>query len=317
MTQYNPWTFHQTPMSTMLAPGLSWIDLRFLDRPHAIATGVVSGGGALALVDPGPTSCLETLELGLQAHGLRLADVTHLLLTHIHLDHAGAAGTIVRRHPGVQVLVHERGAPHMIDPAKLLASAARLYGDQMDRLWGEFAAVPASSLTVLTGGERVEAGGRTFEVAYTPGHASHHVSYFDRASGVAFVGDTAGVCIDGGYVLPYAPPPDIDIEAWRASVARIEAWSPPTLFLTHFGPAPSVTPHLRTLLENLDTQAAIVRALLAAPGSDEEKMQRFADDLTRELRRRMTETQIAAYVATAPPDLMWLGLARYWRKRSG
>lgn len=300
----------------MLAPGLSWIDLRFLGRPHAIATGVVSGGGTLALVDPGPTSCLETLELGLQAQGLRLADVTHLLLTHIHLDHAGAAGTIVRRYPRVQVLVHERGAPHMIDPAKLLASATRLYGDEMDRLWGEFAAVPASSLTVLAGGERVEAGGRAFEVAYTPGHASHHVSYFDRASGVAFVGDTAGVCVDGGYVLPPTPPPDIDVEAWQQSVARIEAWAPQTLFLTHYGPAPSVTPHLRTLMEHLDTHAATVRTLLAGPGSDEEKMLRFADDLTRELRRRMNETQVAAYMASAPPGLLWLGLARYWKKRS-
>lgn len=304
-------------MSTVLAPGLSWIDLRFLGRPHAIATAVVHGGGTLALVDPGPTSCLETLDLGLQAQGLRLSDVTHLLLTHIHLDHAGATGTIVRRHPNVKVLVHERGAPHMLDPTKLRASAARLYGDQMDRLWGEFAAVPAARVTVLAGGERVEAGGRTFDVAYTPGHASHHVSYFDRASGVAFVGDTAGVCVDGGYVLPYAPPPDIDIELWQGSVARIEAWSPHTLFLTHFGPVHSIAPHLRTLLKNLDAQAGIVRSLLAAPGSDEEKMQRFADDLTRELRRRMTETQIAAYMATAPSDLMWLGLARYWRKRSG
>jgi glyoxylase-like metal-dependent hydrolase (beta-lactamase superfamily II) len=143
------------------------------------------------------------------------------------------------------------------------------------------------------------------------------VSYFDRASGVAFVGDTAGVCIEGGYVLPYAPPPDIDLELWQGSVARIDAWAPQTLFLTHFGSAPSVAPHLRTLLDNLETTAGLVRELLAAPGSDEEKMRRFADDLTRELRRRMTETQIAAYTATAPPELMWLGLARYWRKRSG
>jgi glyoxylase-like metal-dependent hydrolase (beta-lactamase superfamily II) len=302
-------------MSSVLAPGLSWIDLRFLGRPHAIATAVVLGGGTLALVDPGPTSCLETLELGLQAHGLRLADVTQLLLTHIHLDHAGATGTIVRRHPRVQVFVHERGAPHLIDPAKLLASATRLYGDQMDRLWGEFAPVPADRLVVLGGGERIDAGGRTFEITYTPGHASHHVSYFDRASGVAFVGDTAGVCVDGGYVLPPTPPPDIDIEAWHESIARIEAWSPQTLFLTHFGPAPSVTPNLRTLMENLERQAGIVRDLLAAPGSDEEKMRRFSEDLTRELRRRMTETQIAAYVASAPPELLWLGLARYWKKK--
>ena len=303
-------------MSSVLAPGLSWIDLRFLGRRHAIATAVVSGD-TLALVDPGPTSCLETLELGLQAQGLRLSDVTQLLLTHIHLDHAGATGTIVRRYPRVQVFVHERGAAHMIDPAKLLASAARLYGDQMDRLWGEFAPVPSDRLVVLRGGERIEAGGRTFEVMDTPGHASHHVSYFDRASGVAFVGDTAGVCVDGGYVLPPTPPPDIDIEAWQESVARIEAWSPQTLFLTHFGAAPTVTPHLRTLIENLDTQARIVRDLLATPGSGAEKMQRFSEDLTRELRRQMTETQVAAYVASAPPDLLWLGLERYWRKKTG
>ena len=154
-------------------------------------------------------------------------------------------------------------------------------------------------------------------MAYTPGHASHHVSYFDRASGVAFVGDTAGVCVDGGYVLPPTPPPDIDIEAWQQSVQRIEAWSPQTLFLTHFGPGPSVTPHLRTLMENLGSTAGLVRKLLSEPGPDEDKMRRFADDLTRELRRRMTETQIAAYMASAPPDLLWLGLARYWRKRSG
>jgi glyoxylase-like metal-dependent hydrolase (beta-lactamase superfamily II) len=299
----------------VLAPGLSWIDLNFLGRPHAIAAGVVSGAGSLALVDPGPTSCLETLELGLQAQGLRLADVTHLLLTHIHLDHAGAAGTILRRHPRITVYVHERGAPHLVDPAKLLASATRLYGDQMDRLWGEFAPVPADRLVVLGGGEVVAAGGRSFDVAYTPGHASHHVSYFDRASGVAFVGDTAGVCVDGGYVLPPTPPPDIDIEAWRESVARIEAWSPQTLFLTHFGPAPSVGPHLRTLMEHLDTHADLVRNLLASPGSDEERVQRYSDGLMRELRRRMNDTQVAAYMASAPPDLLWLGLARYWKKK--
>jgi len=304
-------------MSTLLAPGLSWIDLRFLARPHAIATAVVSGGGTLALVDPGPATCLETLELGLQAQGLRLADVTHLLLTHIHLDHAGAAGTIVRQHPRVQVLVHEKGAPHLVEPAKLLASAARLYGDDMDRLWGEVAPVPADRLRVLAGGERIEAGGRRFEVAYTPGHASHHVSYFDPASGVALVGDTAGVCVDGGYVLPPTPPPDIDLEVWRDSVARIEAWSPQTLFLTHFGPAPSVRPHLRTLLDHLEAHAAAVRRLLMGPGSDEEKQQRFTDDVVRELRRHMTETQVAAYLAAAPPDLLWLGLVRYWKKKAG
>jgi glyoxylase-like metal-dependent hydrolase (beta-lactamase superfamily II) len=302
---------------TVLASGLSWVDLLFLGRPHAIATAVVSGPGTLALIDPGPGSCLQALDLGLQQLGLRLSEVTDILLTHIHLDHAGATGAIVRQSPRAKVFVHERGAPHMADPAKLMASAARLYGDQMERLWGEFYLVPEANLTAVAGGERIDAGGRAFEVAYTPGHASHHVSYFDRSSGIAFVGDTAGVCIDGGYVLPPTPPPDIDIEAWKASVARIEAWSPQTLFMTHFGPVQRVAPHLQALLENLETTAGIVRARLSDPGTDEEKSRRFAEDLERELRQHMTDAQVAAYIAAAPPELLWPGLARYWRKRDG
>ena len=209
-----------------LTHGLSWIDLQFQGRAGAIATAVIQGSAGVSLIDPGPTSCLGTLELGLQRLGVRLADVREILLTHIHLDHAGATGTIVRAHPDVRVFVHELGAPHMSDPGRLLSSAARLYGDQMDRLWGAVEAVPAANIAVLSGGERIEAGSRRFEVAYTPGHASHHVSYFDESSGVAFVGDTAGVCIDGGYVLPPTPPPDIDLDAWRTSVGRIEMWSP-------------------------------------------------------------------------------------------
>ena len=300
----------------VLARGLSWVDLKFRGRPHAIATAVISGGGTLGLVDPGPSTCLETLELGLQQQGLRIDDVTHLLLTHIHLDHAGGTGTLVRRFPDITVLVHERGAPHMADPAKLLASASRLYGDQMDVLWGEVAAVPQKNLVALEGGEQLEVGGRTFDVAYTPGHASHHVSYFDAASGVAFVGDTAGICIDSGYVLPPTPPPDIDIDAWRQSVARIEAWAPQTLFLTHFGPAPSVRPHLQALLENLDTLSGFVRGLAGEPKSDEEQSVRFAEMLRHELRRKMTAAQLDSYDLAAPFEQLWLGLARYWRKRS-
>ena len=301
---------------TRLASGLSWVDLRFLGRPHAIAAGVISGGGELAIVDPGPTPCLGTLELGLQSLGLRLDDLTHILLTHIHLDHAAATGTIVRRVPRVKVLVHERGAPHMADPSRLVASATRLYGDRMERLWGEFAPVPRASLTALAGGERLHVAGRTFEVVYTPGHASHHVSYFDASSGVAFVGDTAGVQIDGGYLLPPTPPPDIDIELWRTSVARIEQWDPQTLFLTHFGPVGSPRPHLQRLLEHLDTLSAFVKASLGESGSDEEKSLRFAEQVRRECRRQMTEAQLASYGVAAPFDLLWHGLARYWRKRA-
>lgn len=298
-----------------LSHGLSWVDLQFQGRAHAIATAVIHGSDGVALIDPGPTSCLETLELGLQGLGLRLADVREILLTHIHLDHAGASGTIVREHPDVRVFVHEAGAPHMAEPGRLLSSAARLYGDQMDRLWGVFEAVPASNLVVLSGGERIDAGSRSLEVAYTPGHASHHVSYFDLSSGVAYVGDTAGVCIDEGYVLPPTPPPDIDLEAWRTSVGRIEAWSPQALFLTHFGAAPSVRPHLASLLEHLELLAGWVRESLTDAGSDDQRSRRFGERLRHELRRHMTDVQMDSYPIAAPFEQLWLGLARYWRKR--
>ena len=300
-----------------LTHGLSWIDLEFLGRSNVVAAPLAQGSGGVAIIDPGPTTCLPRLERGLQAHGIRWEDVRHLLLTHIHLDHAGAAGTIVREHPHISVLVHERGAKHMIDPTKLLDSATRLYGDQMDRLWGEFAAVPQANLVLLTGGETVEAGGRAFQVAYTPGHASHHVTYFDPSSGVAFVGDVAGVCALGGYVLPPTPPPDIDIEGWQGSVDRILAWSPSTLFLTHFGPVTRVRPHLAELLDNLAMTAAEVRASLDGPGSDEEKSEQFAEWLRHELRRSMTDAQVESYVVAAGFRYLWFGLARFWRKRLG
>ncbi len=299
-----------------LAPGVSWIDLQFLGRRHVIATAVVQASGSVALVDPGPTSALDTLERGLDRQGLRLEDVTDILLTHIHLDHAGATGTIVRRHPHIRVFVHQRGAGHMADPTRLIESATRLYGDRMAALWGDIVAVPRDRLVSLEGGESIRSGGRTFEVAYTPGHASHHVSYFDKASGLAFVGDTAGVAIDGGYVLPPTPPPDIDLEGWRDSVGRIEAWSPGTLFLTHFGPATNVRSHLQALLKNLDEMAARVRTSLDDPGTDEQRSAGFVEWLRRRMRAQMTDEQITSYPTAAPFEQLWVGLARYWRKRT-
>jgi glyoxylase-like metal-dependent hydrolase (beta-lactamase superfamily II) len=301
----------------VLAPGLTYVDVDFLGRPNVIATAVVSGAGEVALVDPGPASCLARLEERLHAEGIRLHDVTHLLLTHIHLDHAGATGTIVKRHPQVAVYVHESGAKHLADPTKLIESATRLYGADMDRLWGAFLAVPEANLHRLAGGERVNAAGRTLEVAYTPGHATHHVSYFDASSGVAFVGDTAGVSVDRGYIMPPTPPPDIDVDAWKASIGRIEAWGPRTLFLTHFGPA-SLPPvaHLQTLLDNLETTSGLARATLAEEGTDADRKARFAERLTRELRRTMSDAQIKTYGVAAPFGMLWEGLARYWRKRS-
>jgi glyoxylase-like metal-dependent hydrolase (beta-lactamase superfamily II) len=300
----------------VLAAGLSYVDLQFMGRPHAIATGIVTGAQGTALVDPGPTSCLARLEEGLHAQGIRLQDVTHLLLTHIHLDHAGATGTIVKRHPHITVFVHENGATHLVDPKKLLDSATRLYGAEMDRLWGEFLAVPAGNIRSLKGGERIEGGGRAFDVAYTPGHASHHVSYFDPSSRIAFVGDTAGVCIDDGEVVPPTPPPDIDLSLWAESARRIEAWQPGTLFLTHFGPSllPPST-HLQMLLENLDMTSRLAQETLSIDASDAERRTIFAERLRQQLRRRMTEAQLASYGVAAPFEMLWDGLARYWRKK--
>ena len=299
-----------------LSHGLSWIDLGFLGRSNVIAAVIVQGPGGVALVDPGPTTSLATLEEGLQTHGIRWNDVRHILLTHIHLDHAGAVGTIVRGHPHISVFVHERGAKHMIDPSRLLDSATRVYGDQMDRLWGEFAAVPEANIVVLSGGETIQAGGRAFDVAYTPGHAAHHVSFFDSSSGVAFVGDVAGVCRSQGYVLPPTPPPDIDLDAWYESVDRILAWSPSTLFLTHFGAVTRVRPHLAELLDNLAQAATVVRESLPGPGSDEEKSEQFAGWLRQELRRQMSDAEVDAYLVAAGFKYLWYGLARYWRKRA-
>jgi glyoxylase-like metal-dependent hydrolase (beta-lactamase superfamily II) len=181
-----------------LAPGVSYTDVHFIGLPGIIASVVLHGPGGAAIIDPGPTSTLPALVAGLSRAGIAMADVSALLLTHIHLDHAGATGTLVRQQPELRVYVHEKGAPHLVDPTRLLASATRLYGDAMDRLWGDVLPVPAHALTVLAGGERISAGGRDLDIAYTPGHASHHVSYFSADTGIAFVGDTAGVRLTPG-----------------------------------------------------------------------------------------------------------------------
>jgi glyoxylase-like metal-dependent hydrolase (beta-lactamase superfamily II) len=300
-----------------LAPDMRYVDLDYLGVPQVIATAVLGGPGDIALVDPGPTVALPSLEAKLQAMGLGLVDVKAIVLTHIHLDHAGATGTIVARRPDATVFVHERGAKHLIDPARLLDSATRLYGDQMDRLWGEFRAVPAANVRPLVGGERIEAGGRALDVAYTPGHASHHVSYFDAASRIAFVGDTAGGRIGSArYVMPPTPPPDIDLDLWRASLATILAWQPERLFLTHFGPSVDPPAHLDELTDRLERAAAIARTAIEHSTDDEAQAERFRREMGLELRKHMTEVEARSYELAIPLDHCFYGLARYWRKKA-
>ncbi|MGE3275793.1 MAG: MBL fold metallo-hydrolase [Vicinamibacterales bacterium] len=296
---------------------MTYIDLQFRGHANVIASAVLEGPDGIALVDPGPTSCLPALEAGLARLGLSLGDVRALLLTHIHLDHAGASGTIAARVPGLQVHVHERGAPHLIDPTKLLASATRLYGDQMDTLWGRFDPVPADAVQVLRGGETLEVARRPMRVAYTPGHAVHHVSYLDESDGTAYVGDTGGIRVSYDYLLAPTPPPDIDVERWLESLDTIGAWSPVRLFLTHFGPSEGAARHLARYRETLARQAALVRDTLAGDAdTDDARIAAFTHALRADVRQAMPEADAVSTELAAPFDQLWLGLARYWRKRA-
>jgi glyoxylase-like metal-dependent hydrolase (beta-lactamase superfamily II) len=303
---------------TTLASGLDYIDLDFLGTPGIIATAILQGPSGVALIDPGPSTTLANLTSALARKGIGIEDVRQVLLTHIHLDHAGGTGALVRENPAIDVFVHERGARHMVDPAKLMSSATRLYGTDMERLWGDFLPVPQERIRVLAGDETISVGGRELQVAYTPGHASHHVSYFDPSSRVAFVGDTAGIrCGDRLFVMPPTPPPDIDLEAWRASERRILAWDPDTLFLTHFGPFHGARLHFTDLAERLALWSGMVRRLLADPAlDDQQRLQAFVEAALLELRRHVGEQEAEKYSRAGRLDYSWQGLSRYWMKKS-
>lgn len=281
------------------APSARVIDLRHVGRDRVIGCWQVGE----VLVDPGPSSCLGTLLEALDGWRPRA-----LLLTHIHLDHAGATGSLVARWPDLEVYVHERGARHMVDPARLLESARRLYGENMGTLWGEFLPVPEANLHVLSGGERIEVAGTPglFEVAYTPGHASHHVSYLHQ--GTAYVGDVGGVRImPEPLTIAPTPPPDIDLEAWHRSLDVVRAWRPDRLAFTHFGAAEDVESQLREVGERLNAWADLAR---------EHTQEDFIAHIRREIGAGAQPDAGPAYEQAAPPDQLYAGLARYWAKRA-
>jgi glyoxylase-like metal-dependent hydrolase (beta-lactamase superfamily II) len=301
-----------------LAAGLDYVDLNFLGIPEIIATAVLHDTSGVALIDPGPSTTFDSLTQSLRLKGISLRDIRQILLTHIHLDHAGVTGSLVRENPDIEVFVHERGASHMIEPSKLLASAGRLYGQDMDRLWGEFVPVPASRVRVLKGDERIRSAGRDLQVAYTPGHASHHVSYFDPSSSVAFVGDTAGIRrTNRDYVMPATPPPDIDLDAWRVSEDRILSWNPDTLFLTHFGPFHGPRMHFLDMTARIGAWSTIVRVLLADPSLSEADRERaFVNESLLDLKRKVGEHEAEQYSRAGRLDYSWQGLSRYWKKKT-
>jgi glyoxylase-like metal-dependent hydrolase (beta-lactamase superfamily II) len=296
--------------------GTRTIDVEYRGNGRYIACCLLEGDDPV-VVDPGPSVSLDKLEHGLSAAGISIDELAGVLLTHIHLDHAGASGTIIKRNPRAKLYVHQRGARHMVAPERLLNSAERLYGDQMDELWGEFLAVPEANVVALSGGETLELAGRRIEVAYTPGHASHHVSYLDTSNGTALVGDTVGIRIgDHPYVLPVTPPPDIDLDAWRTSLAKIEAWKPERLYVTHFGVAHGVAGHLDEFRQRLGQWADQVREGLISDRDDEECIVRFTAGVVGDLEARLPADIVPLYRQGGAPDMSWRGLARYWRKRS-
>jgi glyoxylase-like metal-dependent hydrolase (beta-lactamase superfamily II) len=291
-------------MSGAAVPRL--IDVRQRGRERVIGAWDLGG----AVVDPGPDRRVETLLEGLGE------EPRALLLTHIHLDHAGAAGTLVERFPGLEVYVHARGAPHLADPSRLLASAERIYGDEMEELWGRVLPVPESNLRVVEGGETITAAGRELDVEYTPGHASHHVVYFDRSDGTAYVGDVAGVRIPpSDYLRPPTPPPDIDVDLWHRSIDLVAARQPRRLALTHFGMVDDPPPHLAQMKVRLDQQAALARDMLERHGDTPDAGDAFVEEINRRTREGAGVTADVFEVG-APVEQLWQGLRRYWQKRA-
>ena len=305
---------------TRIGGGASIVDLHHQGLPGIIGVGVLELDDGVALVDPGPEARLEALGAGLAEMGHSLESVGAVLLTHIHLDHATAAGAIVREAPRAKVYVHAVGAPHMVDPSRLLASAGRIYGERMAELWGEFLPVPRGSLRVVDEGDAVALGGRRFEVASVPGHARHHVAYYEAATGTAWVGDVGGIRIEGGPALPVTPPPDIDVEQWKSSMERVMAWGPERIVATHFGAYGDVAAHFAELRAGLDAWAGWVREAdergAGVPASDADRAQAFAERITAGLRHRLPEDHVRLYETASGFTDSWWGLARYWRKRA-
>ena len=296
---------------------ISTLDNLWMGRPRSIAAGLVKSDGHRAIVDPGPGSTLGTLRRTLQSRGIAVSDLDAILLTHIHLDHAGATGALVRENPRLAVYVHKNGAPHVTDPSKLLASAQRLWPNDLQRLFGETLPVPAENLRILEGGETLRLGSQQVEVVYTPGHASHHVSYFEQAEGVAFVGDTAGVRIEGNpFAMPATPPPDIDLGIWDTSFAAILERKPARLFLTHFGYSDNPTEHILLFRERLHRWAALTAEVLRTAANDSAAMDAFMTATYVEISQHLPVDEADHYAFSAGLNLSFLGLARYLRKRA-
>lgn len=292
------------------------IDLLFLDQPEVIAAFLLRGRDEAALVEVGPASTIGTLLAALSRAEVPRESVRHLLVTHVHLDHAGAAGQLLEYLPNARVYAHEIGVPHLADPARLVASATRIYGAMMDRLWGRIAPVPSERLVALHDGQQLAVAGHLLDVLYTPGHARHHVAFRDVESGVIFTGDAAGVRIEGcSYVRPPTPPPDLDLDVWEETLDRLAALDAPVFYLTHFGRCEGTAEHLAQLRARLRTWEQVVLEGLRA-GREQAAialtLQRLGDE---ELARIADPATIRRYESASSYVMNAGGYIRYLTRR--
>ena len=288
------------------------LDLNFQGRPLAISAYMLEHSGGVVLVESGPGSTVDSLAAALKAHGYGLDDITHVFLTHIHLDHAGAAGTLAAH--GAQIFVHPQGAAHMINPEKLLSSASRIYGDRMDTLWGKFLAVPENKLTILQDNEEVQAGNLRFRALNTPGHAEHHYCY--QFEDLCFSGDVGAVRIPGyPYLRVPMPPPEFHLEKWRESVSRLSKMGFNRIAPTHFGIFEDVEWHFKAINTALDDVETWLNTYMPAElpvDTLKEKFLAWMDE--QALRQGLDPRVVEAFQLSNPVGMSVDGLVRYWRK---
>ena len=288
------------------------LDLNFQGKKQTIASYLIRHSNGVVLIESGPGSTLPSLQIGLAALGLSVADVTHVLLTHIHLDHAGAAGWLARQ--GAKIYVHPVGAPHMLNPEKLLASATRIYGDQMEKLWGEFLPVTKEQIVIPKDGEEIVIGNLRFVPINTPGHAEHHYVYLFED--ICFTGDVGGVRIPGSHYLQAPmPPPELHFGKWRESIIRMKKEKFLRIAPTHFGIFDDLNWQFKALERSLDESERWLERVMPAQPPIEELRKQFSDWMNEQSRQQgLSADVVRAYELANPPGMSVDGLQRYWNK---
>ncbi|MEO1515101.1 MAG: MBL fold metallo-hydrolase [Bacteroidota bacterium] len=289
------------------------IDLEFLTLPNSIAAFLVETSAGPVLIETGPHSAIDRLTAGIRRCGYEPSQIRHVLLTHIHFDHAGAAWYFAKL--GAQIYVHPFGYPHLQDPSRLLDSARRIYQDQMDVLWGKIEGIADEQMQAVDNGATIQIGETTFTAWYTPGHARHHIAW--QCDDVVFTGDVAGVSINKGMVVPPCPPPDINLEDWAESIALLRKLEVKAFYLTHYGEVTEMESHLQALEFALNDWAQWMKKEFEAEKTLEETVPKFQAYVAGQLREYgLDEDAIKQYEAANPSWMSVAGLFRYWKKRS-